>query len=271
MTSSHKRDWFKIMSPFAFGRMGVFPGGPQGFDTILNSIHMGWWWMRIKGGHNVRFSPPNSRKVPTFDDPIGGITDKIDGSGNAPIQSAPWINPAVGYSFIVRISVVGKTGVENVSNRQVREITIQKVGSPGAVVDPSKPNKPMGFHVTAKSDGTFTLYWRYDPKNQEIAPTHFNVYWAEGSTPLVNKAPGANVAYESGKEFYSYTTGVIANSSDTVIHFIVRASRDTSGNNNQERNLNEVIVVGRTTAPYGTVSTKINSGRGYKQFPLREK
>lgn len=266
-------NWGRIMNINPFTQFGLFEGGPVGFDPLTQFIHMGRWWCRPNGGHNIRLSEEGSRIAPSYNDEIDGVADEITGSGKeavTTIVTAPWIELDVGHSYLARVTAVGQSGVENRTSRLVREITCRKSGTPGSpTIDGSKPNAPIGVHVKPQADGSFIVYWRYDAKGQEVAPAYFNLYWAVGATPTYS-TPDANVVYSADQERYNYQTGVLVGNTETQVQFVVRAGLTSDGTQNEERNTNIVVAYGTTKAPYGTIEPDAIVDRKLQIFPKRE-
>lgn len=232
--------WFGYYSPLMAGRFDFHTGESAArFDTFMQFIHLGRWWTRIRGGHNLRRR--SDRTVPTLADPIIARSD----AATATMQTPTRIGHANDTNWIYMITAVGAGGVENEDRRNIREVVINAAGT----LVGSLPNKPTGIKVVPKSNGSFDIYWQYNPKLHGAAPTSFKVYSDSGTGTIDYVTPVATVTYDAEIQSYSANSGVLAGSTDTAVLFVVRAVV-ASG---EEKNVDVKRSIGRTTAPYATV------------------
>lgn len=238
--------WLLYYSPLSRGRLDFLPDGDMAarFDTFGQFIWLGRFWMRRLGGHNLRRS--TGRDAPALSAPLVG---RSDGPASS-ISTWPWAGNAANSKSTYQLKSVGGGGVESEDAAVLREVGIN--GSQTAV---ALPNAPTGLQVTPLSSGAFTLEWTYNDAGEQAAPGSFAVYSDSGDGSVDYSSALGTVTYVSGQVLYTFTTGVLAGSSEAPFIFGVR-SRTSAGD--EEANLNTVSAVGSNSAQYGTVGTRTN-------------
>ena len=233
----------------AIGLLGQFEPFPSKRRGIANdplslglTLTLGQYWAIADGGHILRRQA--GAEIPKDSDPICGVSI----GRNPSIVTKKWQGPgAAGSRWTYRLTAVGAAGVEDLSDRAIREVVIT---SGGALANPI-PRAPFSLTAKPLDTGAFLLRWRYNDKDQQIAPVDFAIFAGVGSPSFAS--PIATVNYSAGRSEYEYETAVISSSTVEPWRFAIRARVTAS---RSELNSSEgPRIPGTDTPPFGTTLT----------------
>jgi hypothetical protein len=113
----------------------------------------------------------------------------------------------------------------------------------------SAPNAPSGLTLAAEAGGVVRASWRYDATRQEVAPTKFHVYVAQGDAAVNFTSPLVIVGYASAQ---SHSTGLGSFADGTLVRCVVRS---VSEDDVEDQNQAEAVTWARAAIAGGAVAS----------------
>lgn len=116
----------------------------------------------------------------------------------------------------LHVKAVSETGREDLEPARLKRVAFD---ASGAFIGPA-PNRPVGQVLSLGAAGLVTVSWRYETRNQAVAPAAFNIYLADADGTFSFASPNFQVT-AGGSKFYSQSLGYFA--ADRLVQAIVRA------------------------------------------------
>jgi len=105
------------------------------------------------------------------------------------------------------------------------------------------PNAPYALKLNPQSGGGVQAEWAFNPQNQDVAPSTFNIYTNAGSGAVDYTAPAATLSYSVARR-YQNSVGTFAHGATVKV-----AVRAEGTNGVEETNTTEVTITADAQAP----------------------
>ena len=216
--------WMRYYRPLFQGRFEFFRSADRPKNGPWHqglSMTNGRFWVRTRGGHDLRRRDADGQSPCAQDRPACDILVGRSDGPNAALTTFPWVEHIAARSYLYTLRAIGAGGVAEQQQTSNLRLTFDDSGN---LLGPS-PNTVCALAVESVSNGRFRLRWTYDETDEETSPTAFHVFNDDGSSGTINyDVVVATVPYRVRQGYFHWTSTGFAH--DVRVTWSVRAASD---------------------------------------------